>query len=227
MPSLEYLSGEDLYRRIVRDLMPSAKDSLLIATATLKATLIPGAGRRAGSIVRELQRLGRTGVEVRVLHSGVPSGPFLEEMKALKRGAFSMRRCPRTHFKAVIVDGARAYIGSANLTGAGLGAKSATRRNFEVGVITDDPAVVDGVADLFEAIWSGRLCKRCDRRAFCPEPLAPPGGPPPRRRGEARHGRGSIPSLRHRIQPRCRIKNCGGHFRARRSYIFVSRAVRP
>ena len=85
-----------------------------------------------------------------------------------------MRRCPRTHFKAAIVDGQRLYLGSANLTGAGLGAKSAGRRNFEVGLVTDDPALVDAVADLFEAIWSGAMCKRCQRQNFCPAPLESP-----------------------------------------------------
>jgi len=121
-----------------------------------------------------LERLAARGVEVRVLHSGVPSGPFLEELKAVEPGAFHMRRCPRTHFKAVVVDGTRVYLGSANLTGAGLGAKSEGRRNFEIGLVTDDPAMVDAVADLFEAIWSGSQCKACDRTDFCPVPLEEP-----------------------------------------------------
>jgi len=184
MPKLEYLTGEDLYRRVVHDLIPSARDSLLVATATLKSTRVVGAGGRAGrgagraqqaeSIFMELARMGRRGVEVRILHSGVPSGPLLEELKAIGPGSLHMRMCPRTHFKAVIVDGARVYLGSANLTGAGLGAKSARRRNFEVGIVTDDPALVDGAADLFEAIWSGRMCASCGRKQFCPVPLESP-----------------------------------------------------
>ena len=36
--------------------------------------------------------------------------------------------CPRVHFKSVIVDGRFAYSGSANLTGAGMGAKSKEKR---------------------------------------------------------------------------------------------------
>ncbi len=183
MPHFEYLTGEDIHRRVLADLVPSAKDSLLIATATLKAVRVPLSdrtptvrrdkrGRRdtAESIVHVLARLARRGVQVRILHSGVPSGPFLEELKSLPKGAvpFQMRRCPRTHFKAAIVDGQRLYLGSANLTGAGFGAKSEGRRNFEVGLVTDDPALVDEVADLFEGIWSGAMCKRCQRQDFCP-----------------------------------------------------------
>jgi len=174
MPEFEYLTGDRLYDRVLADLLPSARDSLLVATATLKAARVIRRDGSAESIVRVFERLGEQGVEVRILHSGVPSGPFLEDLKAVRPHAFEMRRCPRTHFKAAIVDGQRLYLGSANLTGAGLGAKSAERRNFEVGLVTDDAALVDTVADLFEAIWSGALCDACDRRPYCPVPLESP-----------------------------------------------------
>jgi phosphatidylserine/phosphatidylglycerophosphate/cardiolipin synthase-like enzyme len=180
-PCVEYLTGEDLYKRIVQDLIPSAKDSLLVATATLKSTWVAGprgrkgrGGAQAESIFMELARMGQRGIEVRVLHSGVPSGPLMEDLKKIGPGLLHLRMCPRTHFKAIIVDGARLYLGSANLTGAGLGAKSARRRNFEIGILTDDPTLIDAAADLFEAIWSGRMCRTCGRKAFCPEPLESP-----------------------------------------------------
>jgi phosphatidylserine/phosphatidylglycerophosphate/cardiolipin synthase-like enzyme len=85
-----------------------------------------------------------------------------------------MRRCPRTHFKALIVDGRWMYIGSANLTGAGLGAKSARRRNFEAGVATDDSTLIDPVSDMFDDLWSGAHCKDCGRKSHCPVPLEEP-----------------------------------------------------
>jgi phosphatidylserine/phosphatidylglycerophosphate/cardiolipin synthase-like enzyme len=174
VPNVEYLTGDKLYQRVLAEVIPSAKDSLLIATATLKATRTRTPDGSAESVVRLLDRMAARGVEVRILHSGVPSGPFLEDLKTVTPGAFQMRRCPRTHFKAAIVDGQRLYLGSANLTGAGLGAKSAGRRNFEVGLVSDDPALVDTVADLFEAIWSGAMCRACGRRPFCPVPLESP-----------------------------------------------------
>jgi phosphatidylserine/phosphatidylglycerophosphate/cardiolipin synthase-like enzyme len=174
MPQFEYLTGERIYTRVLVHLIPSAKDSLLVATATLKATRILRPGGQAESVVRLFERLGDRGVEVRVLHSGVPSGPFLEEIKSVRPGAFHMRRCARTHFKAAVVDGQRLYLGSANLTGAGLGAKSAGRRNFEVGLVSDDPVLVDSVADLFEGIWSGSMCQACRQRPHCPVPLESP-----------------------------------------------------
>jgi hypothetical protein len=105
VPHVEYLTGDAIYKRVMAELIPSAKDSLLIATATLKATRVKKRDGSAESIVRVLNGMARRGVEVRVLHSGVPSGPFLEDLKSVEPGVFQMRRCPRTHFKAAIVDG--------------------------------------------------------------------------------------------------------------------------
>jgi phosphatidylserine/phosphatidylglycerophosphate/cardiolipin synthase-like enzyme len=86
-------------------------------------------------------------------------------------GALALRRCPRVHFKAVVIDGARVYLGSANWTGAGLGAKGDGRRNFEVGFLSDDELLLDDVQAMYERIWSGRACKGCRVREMCPAPL--------------------------------------------------------
>jgi phosphatidylserine/phosphatidylglycerophosphate/cardiolipin synthase-like enzyme len=73
--------------------------------------------------------------------------------------------------KAVIVDGKRAFFGSANLTGAGMGAKSATRRNFECGVVVDESEPVSELMELFDQIFIGEHCMKCDRRDVCPDPI--------------------------------------------------------
>ena len=70
------------------------------------------------------------------------------------------------------VDGAKAYFGSANLTGAGMGAKSEWKRNFENGVLTDDPALVEPLAEQFDSVWRGDFCHECGRRDFCGDPVA-------------------------------------------------------
>jgi phosphatidylserine/phosphatidylglycerophosphate/cardiolipin synthase-like enzyme len=87
-----------------------------------------------------------------------------------------MRRCPRVHQKTILADGKLLYIGSANLTGAGVGAKSENRRNFEVGIITDEPAMIDRADSLFELIWCGDMCLKCGRKSVCPCPLESPAG---------------------------------------------------
>ena len=120
------------------------------------------------------RKLVERGVEIRVLHAGVPSGPALRELRrALPRG-LTIRRCPRLHAKAVIVDCAAMYLGSANLTGAGLGAKVSHRRNFELGVWTECTALIDAVEVYFNALWEGSHCEACGRRDVCPVPLEEP-----------------------------------------------------
>lgn len=182
----ELILNEQHFQAVVLDGMLKARVSLDIATADFKAMLVPDAGgrgrRRAKSIVSRMNDLAQRGVEVRVLHSGVPSGPVLEELRRPRgqgraepphRG-LRMRRCPRLHMKAVIIDSRAIYLGSANLTGAGLGAKGATRRNFEAGIWTDAAMLIDAIAAQFNALWEGRLCADCGRRDVCPVPLEEP-----------------------------------------------------
>ena len=152
---------------------------LFIATADVKNLHLPGpagaAGRdRARSILAVFEELSDRGVEVRLLHGGVPSGPFLRELKDHFPAGLAMRRCPRVHVKAVIADGRGMYLGSANLTGAGLGAKSARRRNFEAGIWTDEVALIDPVLDMLDVIWNGLACGDCARTDHCPVPLEEP-----------------------------------------------------
>ena len=132
------------------------------------------AWRRAATILDVFQELSDKGVEIHLLHSGVPSGPFLEDLKHRKAPALLMRRCVRVHAKVVIADGRWMYLGSANLTGAGLGAKSDRRRNFEAGIWTDQTDLIDPVCDMLDGIWSGAQCATCGRKAHCPVPLEEP-----------------------------------------------------
>ena len=73
-----------------------------------------------------------------------------------------------------MVDGAWAYFGSANLTGAGLGAKGEGKRNFELGLCTEDFETVDRIQALFDAVWSGAECASCKLRSICPDPIGQP-----------------------------------------------------
>ena len=60
-----------------------------------------------------------------------------------------------------------AYIGSANLTGAGMGMKSENRRNFEAGILTNDPEFVESAINQFDSVWMGAWCKNCGRKDVC------------------------------------------------------------
>ena len=126
-------------------------------------------------ILDTLQSLCDRGVQVRILHATAPSGPFRQELAAragrLVRPRFEMRLCPRVHMKMIAIDGALLYLGSANFTGAGLGAKGDGRRNFELGVLTDDEWMLDQAQARFELIWRGGECGACKLRRECPGPL--------------------------------------------------------
>ena len=63
------------------------------------------------------------------------------------------------------------YIGSANLTGAGIGMKTDNKRNFEAGILTDDTEIVEQAMNQFDEVWMGKFCKTCKRRDFCIDPI--------------------------------------------------------
>ncbi|MBR0503452.1 MAG: hypothetical protein IJJ77_09450 [Paludibacteraceae bacterium] len=62
-------------------------------------------------------------------------------------------------------------MGSANLTGAGIGMKAETTRNFEAGILTDDPQIVEQAMNQFDEVWMGKHCKTCKRKEFCSDPI--------------------------------------------------------
>ena len=163
------------FQRIVVEGICAAKVSVDIATADFKAMLVPTGGqRRAESIVAILRKLARGGVEIRLLHAGVPSSAALIELKKELPANLIIRRCPRLHAKTVVIDARSMYLGSANLTGAGLGAKADGRRNFEWGVWTRSEQMIEAVLDEFNALWVGQQCEGCKRKDVCPVPLEEP-----------------------------------------------------
>jgi phosphatidylserine/phosphatidylglycerophosphate/cardiolipin synthase-like enzyme len=163
------------FTRVVDGGICKARVGIDIMTADFKAMLVPQPGRRdAPSIVEHLRRLADRGVEIRLLHAGVPSSAALRELKKALPRKLIIRRCPRLHSKAVIIDSRCMYLGSANLTGAGLGAKAEGKRNFEMGIWTQSPSLIDAVLEQFNALWEGRRCGSCRRRDICPVPLEEP-----------------------------------------------------
>ena len=62
------------------------------------------------------------------------------------------------------------WLATANLTGAGMGAKSDRRRNFESGFVTTTPDIVSAIMEQFDHVWMGAECAACGRRQYCPDP---------------------------------------------------------
>ena len=170
----QLVTGPEHLRRVIQQGVLAARVSIDLATADLKAVMVPDGHGGTRSILRLLRQRAERGIEVRVLHAGVPSGPALEELRHGLPEPMRLRRCPRVHTKLVIVDSTAMYLGSANLTGAGMGAKADNRRNFELGVWSESPALIDDAAAEFNAIWEGAWCENCARRDVCPVPLEEP-----------------------------------------------------
>jgi phosphatidylserine/phosphatidylglycerophosphate/cardiolipin synthase-like enzyme len=175
---IELVSGRGHYERVVAAVL-EARVSVWIATANLKELYVESRPmrRRSGgfrSVLASFEELADRGVELRILHARLPSRAFREEFdrrKKLIRGGLELRMCPRSHLKAVIVDGRFLYLGSANWTGAGLGAKGAGRRNFELGLVTEDETMLDRIQAIFEHLWRGGECRGCKLRNICEAPL--------------------------------------------------------
>jgi phosphatidylserine/phosphatidylglycerophosphate/cardiolipin synthase-like enzyme len=178
------------YTDLVAKAVSSARVAVWIATANLKTMLVEApVGSRARargryvSFYESLTDLAGSGIDVCILHASPPSGPLAREIDRLSsRAPVKMRRCPRVHLKMIAVDGRLLYLGSANLTGAGLGAKGEGRRNFEMGIVTDDEAMLDAAQARFDRIWRGGDCATCKLRSVCPQPLDAPRKPLAKRR---------------------------------------------
>jgi len=180
---IAYVADEAHYGAVVAR-MADVAHTLWLGTADLKDLYVarPGARRprpggqrdRAEPLLGVLAGLVTRGVTVRLLHAKEPGPNFRADFDRYPVLVDGLERalCPRVHFKLVIFDLVMAYIGSANLTGAGVGMKSDTRRNFEAGILTDEPALLSAAVEQFDAVWRGDGCPGCGRRQFCADPIA-------------------------------------------------------
>ena len=167
---LEFITDTRIYEQVIQDRIPSAKRFVWLATADLKDLHVVK-GRQMVPFLQTLSDLIDKGVPIRLLHAKEPGPIFQRDFDRYPALLQGLERivCPRVHFKSVIVDGSFAYSGSANLTGAGMGAKSVTRRNFESGFITTDQKLIAAIAAQFDAVWTGAHCKACRRKQYCSE----------------------------------------------------------
>lgn len=167
---IEFITDKEIYTKVIQERIPKAEKFLWIGTSDLKDLYVIKKAKMV-PFLEVLSDLVKKGVEIRLIHAKEPGEAFrndFDKYPALIRGVERLL-CPRVHFKIVVVDGKFAYTGSANLTGAGMGAKSDNRRNFENGIITDEPALVSKIMDEFDLVWMGVRCKKCGRKEFCTE----------------------------------------------------------
>jgi phosphatidylserine/phosphatidylglycerophosphate/cardiolipin synthase-like enzyme len=165
---VELITDREIYEKVIRDRIDGAHRFVWMATSDLKDLHVEKKGKMV-PFLEILSGLVRRHVEVRLLHAREPGPAFRRDFDKYPNLIRGMERilCPRVHLKTVIIDAKFAYVGSANLTGAGMGAKSENKRNFEAGVITDERTIVDRAIEQFDSIWRGAHCAPCKRKSFC------------------------------------------------------------
>ena len=166
-PFIKYIQNEQHYSQVLMQSL-LVKTSLWIGTADIK-DLHAKEGASTIPFLGLLSRVIAKGVNVRLLHAKEPGSLFRNDFDRYPNLAKNLERalCPRVHFKLIIFDLQSVYIGSANLTGAALGMKSAKKRNFEAGILTNHPQLMESALNQFDLVWQGSHCRDCDRKAYC------------------------------------------------------------
>jgi len=169
--SITFITNDQLYKQAIEPISV-ASSFVWIGTADIKDLHVRHKGS-VQSFLAVLDGLLKKKVAIRLLHAKEPGPVFRLSFDKYPMLWDNMERqlCPRVHFKHIIIDGIFAYSGSANLTGAGLGIKSADTRNFEAGFITNDAKIVESIMNQFDEVWLGRHCKSCKRKKFCQDPI--------------------------------------------------------
>ncbi|UCH15315.1 MAG: phospholipase D family protein [Bacteroidales bacterium] len=169
--SINFITNEQLYKQAIEPIA-SATSFVWIGTADIKDLHVHHKGS-VQSFLSVLDNLAKKKVAIRLLHAKEPGINFRKSFDKYPLLWENIERqlCPRIHFKHIIIDGKFAYTGSANLTGAGLGIKSPDTRNFESGIVTTNPELIDAIMNQFDEVWMGKYCKNCKRRDFCGDPI--------------------------------------------------------
>lgn len=164
---IKYIANAQHYDDVLAR-VASVKNTLWIGTADIKDVYVKS-GASAIPLLAVFDRLVKKNVAIRLIHAKEPGPIFRKEHEKYPSlwSLMEMTLCPRVHFKLMIFDMQTAYIGSANLTGAGIGMKSKERRNFEAGILTNEPSLVGAAINQFDEVWRGSCCKKCGRKNYC------------------------------------------------------------
>ncbi len=171
-PYIKYIANEEHYNEVL-SYVTSVRHNLDIGTADIKDLYV----KRGNTIIPFIEILSLLidkGVDIRLIHAKSPGAYFKNDLQNYPQlwNRIHHVECPRVHFKLLIFDDDTAYIGSANLTGAGIGMKNIRRRNFEAGILTNASALVSAAQKHFDDVFFGAYCSDCGRKQYCSK--APP-----------------------------------------------------
>ena len=171
LPETSYIANDAHYDQVI-ERIKDVKKTLWIGTADIKDLYVKD-GRVTKPLLEVLSDLVKKGVAIRLIHAKEPGPAFRQDFDKYPALIEGMERvlCPRVHFKIIIFDLKMAYVGSANLTGAGIGMKGENTRNFEAGILSTNKDFVKNAAEQFDSVWMGSFCKSCKRKEFCSDPF--------------------------------------------------------
>lgn len=175
--SKTYFVTDECQYQDVRQYICAAKKSIKIMTADFKRFRLEPTGSQGKDyndgtpFIEFLMDKAVQGVSVQIICSR-PSSSFTEEWNDYYQQMgepklFEYMFCIRNHAKLYIVDDKLAYIGSANVTPAGLGQGIFTPGNFEAGILTENKELVLSAKKFFSEIWNNRSCEGCHRADKC------------------------------------------------------------
>ena len=171
LPETSYIANDAHYDQVI-ERIKDVKKTLWIGTADIKDLYVKD-GRGTKPLLEVLSDLVKKGVAIRLIHAKEPGPAFRQDFDKYPALIEGVERvlCPRVHFKIIIFDLKMAYVGSANLTGAGIGMKGENTRNFEAGILSTNKDLVKNATEQFDSVWMGSFCKSCKRKEFCSDPI--------------------------------------------------------
>ena len=155
------ITNKNHYEEVVERIC-SAKSSIKIMTANFKRFRLEHTEEQAmfygTPFIERLMEKAVQGVSVQIICS-MPSQSFTKEwmdyfQQMNNPKLFEYKFCERNHAKVFIVDDKLAYVGSANVTRAGLRQDTSSKLNIEVGILTEDPELVSSIRSFFSEIWN-------------------------------------------------------------------------
>ena len=166
-----FIANEVHYEQVI-ERIKTVKKTLWIGTADIKDLYVKYE-LKTKPLLKVLSDLIERGVEIRLIHAKEPGPNFRQDFDKYPTLIEGLERalCPRVHFKIIIFAMKIAYVGSANLTGAGLGMKGENTRNFEAGILSSNKELVKNAIEQFDSVWMGVHCKNCKRKQFCADPI--------------------------------------------------------
>lgn len=170
--------NENHYQEVIERIC-EAKTSIKIMTANFKRFRLKPEENQGNDyndripFIKYLMEKAVQGVSVQIICSN-PSASFTEEWQEYYQhmgepNQFEYMFCDRNHAKVYIIDDKFAYVGSANVTPAGLGQGVFTPRNFEAGILTENLGIISSIKDFFSMIWDEKSCINCHRTEKCKE----------------------------------------------------------